>query len=166
MIILVYGLPGTGKTLFSKRFSEEIDAYYLNTDEVQGKKDSGTSYEERFKQLAHNKVIKEAEEKLANGKIVIVDGAFHKKALRKKLFKIAKEKGHRLVLIEMQTSPETIKKRMKEHSEYSEEDYVTYKKIRSEFEVSIKDHLKLNSDLETMDTMLIKARDFIFINDD
>jgi predicted kinase len=37
MIVLVYGLPGTGKTFFARHFAKETGAVHLNTDLVRGK---------------------------------------------------------------------------------------------------------------------------------
>ena len=80
--ILVMGLPGSGKTYLSKRLSKEIDAVWINADEVRKKvNDWDFSLEGRIRQA--NRMKKLSEEAINNSKHAIADFVCPTKKTRK-----------------------------------------------------------------------------------
>lgn len=71
-VILVMGLPGSGKTTLSKILKKNLDAKYLNADEVRKKfNDWDFSIPGRERQAKRMKKL--AQEHVLNGKTVIAD---------------------------------------------------------------------------------------------
>ena len=162
MIVLVYGLPGTGKSHFSKHLAEVMDAYYFNTDTIWDNEKQKGNYNTQLKELEHNQLMDKAKEKLEKGSAVILDGTFHKKAIRNKILNIAREAGHRIYLIEIRATEQTVKERLKTKKKFTKADFAIYKKIKSEFEIYRENHLELYSDSLSIDEMIIKTRNFIY----
>ena len=129
MIILVFGLPGTGKSSFSKRLKSEMRAHYLSTDIIRDTINKNGNYDEISKQFVYDRLAEIAKTELSKGHDVIVDGTFHKYERRQMLMEIAKGTGHELFLIEIKASGQTVKKRIKKKRKYSDADYEIYKKI-------------------------------------
>jgi len=168
MIVLVYGLPGTGKSYFSRHLAKEINAsYYLNTDTIWvNPKQKGNRSAKVKSTEGNNQLLDNAKEKLKKGAVIVLDGTFHKQVIRKKILQFARESGHRIFFIEVKASEQTVKQRLKNKNKYTKATLELYKKIKSEFEMYNKDHLELWSDIDTIDEMLIKARMFIYVVDD
>ncbi len=161
MIIVVFGLPGTGKSFFSKHLEKETGACYLNTDMIREKENRKGRYNTKSKQAVYDRLMDLAEEKLREGSDVIVDGTFHKQARRKEISETAKETGHRIYFIETKATEQTVKSRLKTGRKYSEADFQVYKIISNEFEPCQEDHLTLWTDYETVEEMILKAKKYI-----
>ncbi len=161
MIILVFGLPGTGKSSFSKRLKGETRAHYLSTDIVRDKLNKKGNYDEISKQFVYDRLAEVAKTELSKGRDVIVDGTFHKYERRQMFIKIAKATGHELFLIEIKASGQTVKKRLEKKRKYSDADYEIYKKIKKEFDHEPRNHLVLWSDQENPGEMISKAMVYI-----
>lgn len=73
MIILMFGLPGSGKTTLAKSLLNRVDAIHLNADEVRAdlNSDLGFSVEDRVEQARRMGAL--ARLLSAQGKLVIVD---------------------------------------------------------------------------------------------
>jgi hypothetical protein len=73
LIILLYGLPGTGKTALAEKLLEHVDAIHLNADQVRAdlSSDLGFSIEDRLEQArrlgAMSRLL------ASQGRIVVVD---------------------------------------------------------------------------------------------
>ena len=71
-LILVMGLPGSGKTTLSKKLTEKLDAVWLNADEIRKKyNDWDFSEEGRLRQSLRMKDL--SNNFLTQGKCVIAD---------------------------------------------------------------------------------------------
>ncbi len=83
MIILIYGLPGSGKTALAKSLLEKIDAVHLNGDQVRSElsSDLGFSPKDRIEQARRLGAI--ARIISSQGKIAVVDFVCPTKETRK-----------------------------------------------------------------------------------
>ena len=166
MIVLVYGLPGTGKSYFSRHLAKEINAYYLNTDAIWiNTKQKGNHYAKSKPLESNDQLLDKAREKLKKGSVIVLDGTFHKRLIRKKILQFARESGHRIYFIEVKASEQTVKERLKIKNKYTKAALELYKRIKCEFEMYYKDHLELWSDSDTIDEMLTKTRMLIYVDD-
>jgi predicted kinase len=162
MIILVFGLPGTGKTYFAERLAKKIDAVHLNTDIVREKLHFKGHYDEKTKQQVYNELFKQAQMEFKKGADVIVDGTFHLSRRREQLENLMKEENMKIHYIEIKASEKTARKRLKKSRKHSEADFNVYEKIKNEFESLEKDCLELWSDREDIEEMINKAQKYIY----
>lgn len=162
MLILVYGLPGTGKSYFSRKLKNILSANYLNTDVIREEIGKKGDYSEESKQLVYNKLYNETRNFLDKGEDLIIDGTFHKKERRTRLREIADETGHKFYSILMKADEDTIRKRLQKERKYSEAGFEVYEKIKAEFDEVTEGPLVLWSDRESIDEMLRKVKKFLY----
>jgi predicted kinase len=161
MILIVFGLPGTGKSYFAKHIAEEVEAVHLNTDVVRKKSGLQGQYDEKTKETVYELLLKEMTAHVSEKRNVIVDGTFQKRKTRDRFLDKSKQLGQQVFFIEMKAGDETVKQRMKSEREYSEADYQVYLRIKHSFEPMEQAHLVLWSDKEDIDELVKQAKKHI-----
>lgn len=67
MIIIITGLPGTGKTTIANALAKEIDAVVFSTDKIRKKIFRNPVYNEEDKRIVYNELFSQAEKYAKNG---------------------------------------------------------------------------------------------------
>jgi len=161
MVIIVFGLPGTGKTYFAKHLAVYFDAVHLSTDIIRAKYHKMGRYDEETKKYIYQQLKKEMTGYILNGQNVVVDGTFHNHQNRKEFAEHISALKHNLMFIRIQADEQIIKKRLSEERKYSEADYEVYKKIKKEFEPFGGTFLTLSSENNNLNHMLRQASQYI-----
>ncbi len=156
-LILVMGLPGSGKTTFATALATAIGAKHLNSDMVRHDAGKRGHYDTASKAAVYNEMIHRTAEYLESGQQVVVDATFYKNKFREPYLKLGKKHGAEIKWIEIKADEETIKKRISKKRKYSEADFEVYKKIKKNYEPLEMPHLVLWSDQMTLDEMMAKA---------
>lgn len=158
MIVIVYGLPGSGKSYFASRLAEMLKADYVNSDRLRKELFPKRSYSDEEKESVYNAMMKKMMEAIRLGKNLILDATFHKNATREFFFEKVKDK---LFFIEVRAEEHIIKERLKKSRPYSEADFEVHKLIRHHWEPFKVPHLTLKSTNENIDAMLQKAAQYL-----
>ncbi|MEA3254972.1 MAG: AAA family ATPase [Candidatus Altiarchaeota archaeon] len=128
MLLLVMGLPGTGKSYLAKRIARKVGASILRTDEIRKElagihqnehrhEDFGIGlYTEEMTQKTYKGMYERAKEILKKGDSCILDATFSKKTQREGAYEIAKELNTNYLIIECICPEEIVIKRMEERS--------------------------------------------------
>jgi|Deesub1362A_J573_1020465.scaffolds.fasta_scaffold00057_124 hypothetical protein len=149
MLILLCGLPGTGKSTLAKRITRRYSATILQTDEVRKEIIKKPTYSQEEKRLVYKVVFLITKYLLKSKRNVILDGTFYKRKLRNEAYKIADECKNRFIIIECTAPEEVIKKRMKRRISkgrgLSDADYDVYLKIKKQFEPIRREHLTVDT---------------------
>jgi predicted kinase len=162
MIILVFGLPGTGKTFFSRFLEKDINALYLNTDKVRIESGMKGQYNEQHKDEIYAKLREKAEAGMKSNHDIIIDGTFHKQSRRDEFSELAASYGQMIYFIEIKAAPEVVKNRLSMQRKNSEADFDIYKQVKNEYDTFPGAHLELWSDRENIEKMIIKAKNYIY----
>ncbi len=160
-LILVTGLPGTGKTTFSIVLAKACKATHLNSDIVRSEISMKGQYDEESKAIVYSELLRRAEKVLSEGKDLIVDATLYKEALRKPYVAIAERHRIPIKWIELSTDEKVIKERVSKTRKYSEANFEVYLKIKAEYEPLKINHLMLRTDLLNETEMLEQARSYI-----
>jgi predicted kinase len=158
MILIVFGLPGTGKSYLARHLADDNHAFYLNTDIVRENMNKKGQYDDETKREVYERMLKEISRPDAKEKMVIVDGTFSSKTFRFMFNKHSWEQERYLYYIEMKARESEIKKRMKEDRAYSEADYSVYKKMKKAFDYMPEEHLVMQSDELELNEMKAKVK--------
>ncbi len=149
MLVLVCGLPATGKSTVSRNIATKLKATILSTDIIRKKLFSKPTYSSEEKRLIYKTMLLVAEYLLRSDRNVVLDGTFYKRSLRQKVYNVSKKTGSRLAIVECRATNNNIKRRMgrrsKRKNDPSDADYEVYKKIRGEFEPISRKHLVLDT---------------------
>ena len=165
MIIIVFGLPGSGKSYFASRLAERIGAKYVNSDRLRKELFPVRTYSEQEKKAVYDYMLEEMMQALLQNNSLVLDATFHRKESRELFTDKIQNKGE-IVFIEVQADEEIIRERVSKKREYSDADFEVYKLIRQQNESLSDTHLILQSTNDNIDEMLEKAANFLKINYD
>jgi len=148
MLILVCGLPGTGKTTVAKRIAMRTKSSLLSTDVIRRQLFKKPAYDQKEKEMVYGELFSRAERSLKNGKNVLVDGTFYMKELRDKVKKIAEKTGSEFRIVEVVCGERQIRRRLEKRNKacsISDADYCVYMKIKEQFEPIVEEHFTINT---------------------
>jgi hypothetical protein len=157
MLIIVSGLPGTGKTTFARALAERLKVPHLNSDIIRDELDKRGQYDPETKEIIYREMYERAAAILQKGETVIIDATFHKRAYREHYLKLTSTRGCPLKWIELRSDEKTIKQRVSQKRDYSEADFPVYQKIKKTYEALEIPHLTLSSDKFEVEEMLQQA---------
>jgi predicted kinase len=161
MIIMIAGLPGSGKSYFAEKLADHLEAVYINSDQVRKAEQALGQYAFQDKFKVYKEMARLATYALNEQKVVIVDATFYQQTMRDLFFNLAKTLSVSVVFIEVYADETLIKERLSKPRKYSEADFKVYEKIKNEFEDIKEPHLRLQSNDENMGNMLNIAIQYI-----
>src|SRR5690349_5548442 len=90
MIVIIFGLPGSGKSYFAQRLAQILHAKYINSDTVRKELFITPSYSADEKKLVYNE-IKKRMMKEAFQKEIVIDATFSNIETRQDFIQTAKK---------------------------------------------------------------------------
>lgn len=165
LIVMVAGLPGSGKSFFAKRLASEIEALYLSSDELRKQIGLRGRYLVGDKLTVYEELCKRACLSIQDQQSVIMDATFYLQSVREKVYDLAEKLSCNLIMIYVHADEKLIKDRLLSDREDSEADFQVYLKIKNQYEPIHREHLKLESTNENIVEMLDKALNYISIQD-
>lgn len=160
MIIIVLGLPGSGKSYFASRLSKLMNMDYLNSDRIRKSIFPARSYSEKEKSSVYNEMLKLMRQSIKQNKDLILDATFYANNIRKRFTDEFKNKDD-IVFIEIVAEKAIIQERLKQKRVDSEADFEVYKIIKEQWEPLQENRLILTSSDNNIEDMLHEAVDYI-----
>jgi predicted kinase len=161
VIIMVMGLPGSGKSYFAKKLATKIRAEYLGSDELRKELGLMGSYQLDNKLSVYEEMFNRAKKIHKSGNSLVLDGTFYLQQVRDLFIFLAKTLSWQLFIIHVTASEELIAKRLSKPRTDSEADMDVHMRIKSEFEPILEDHLMIDSTDTNLDESLELAERFI-----
>ena len=166
MIVMVFGLPGSGKSYFATRVAQMLGATYISSDKVRKEMVEKPIYSSEEKKFAYNEMLQRTTQAVEHGKDVVLDATFYQNDLRKKFINEIQEITH-VFLIEVFANDDIIEKRLAHLREDSDADFEVYKMLKNKWEPFSKDHhLLLQSTNDNITDMLEQTADYLFEEND
>ena len=158
MIIIVCGLPGTGKTTLAKKIAKHFKGKYLNTDSVRMDLfPNGRNYSQNEKDRVYEELIKKAKkENKETEKVIVLDGTFYLKKYRE----FAKKELNMPIFVKCILEENIVEKRMRER-EISKK---SKREDEGKSEANYNIHLKVKSQFEEFEEYEKKGGNYIEIN--
>lgn len=139
-LILMGGLPGTGKSTLARGLAEHADFQVIRSDIVrkglsgQGSENGGI-YTPAWQERTYAECLRRAEELLYVGKRVLVDATFREENKRHRFLEHAVRLGVPAVLFVCRAEPEVVRERLKNRrNDASDADWSIYTKLAAEWE--------------------------------
>ena len=154
MIIVVSGLPGSGKSFFANKLSKVLDAEYISSDHTRKELNASGLYSFSDKLAIYLAMAENVRKAVKREKKVVVDATFYHHTMRDFFKQVAKEEKVPIYFILIETTEQIAKKRLSEPREESEADYGVYVSIKNQFETYNFPHLELFSTNDNIDDML------------
>ena len=165
MIFIVFGLPGSGKSFFAEHFATEMNAKYISSDTLRKEIFDKRTYTAKEKEMVYDEMLLQTIKETQQNKNVVLDATFYKKAIRKK-FIDELENFDEVIFIEVRAVESLIKERVQKVRENSEADFEVYKKMKTEWEALMEEHLILESTNDNIKEMLEKTSHYLNITND
>lgn len=161
MLLLIAGLPATGKTTLAEALARRTGALHYNSDKTRGAMDLLGKYDTASKQAVYEALLEATEAALKSGKSVIVDATFTRKRWRERFEDLAAKHHAPIYWVLLHTSPENIYSRMQHKRKYSEADFLVYQHLVDTFEPFNRPHLSLHSDARHLRDMVNRTLQYI-----
>ena len=165
MVVIVFGLPGSGKSYFAVRVAQMLSATYINSDKVRKELFAVPSYSSEEKALVYDEILRRAIQAAKHGKEVVLDATFYTNRLREKFINEV-QKISRIFLIEVIADEDVTKERLAPPREDSDADFNVYQSIKKSWEPVNRDHLVLHSTNDNINDMLEETADYLFVRND
>ena len=124
LIVVVFGLMGTGKSSRSRALAEVRDWPVIHSDALR-KHLAGLAptdrvpvafgqgiYDEDFSTRTYAEMLRIAEAHLAAGRSVILDGSYKRAAERERVRQLARDRGARVIFVYCECPPEVARERL------------------------------------------------------
>ena len=161
MIVVVLGLPGTGKSYFAEKLSNRIGAVHLNSDRLRNALHARGKYTLDDKLHIYRVMAKKTKQALDQGKSVIVDATFYKHEMIDLFMTLAKDHASPIRFIKVEADEALVQERLQKHRTDSEADFPVYQKIKDEFDELHVPHLVIRSAAHNIQTMIESALHYL-----
>lgn len=159
MIVMVAGLPGSGKSFFASGLATAIHADYISSDRLRKKMLERRTYSPQEKEAVYDEMLKQTQEAARENRSLVLDATFYREEIRGK-FKSTIPGGYELFIIEVIASEAIIRERLQTAREDSEADFAVYKTVQQQWEPIKEPHLILASTNENIDSMVTTALEY------
>jgi predicted kinase len=157
MVVIVMGLPGSGKSYFASKLAGRLGGEYISSDEVRMKRLSERTYSEEEKEMVYRVMGRMMSEALSLKKPVVLDATFYRDSLRNYFEEKAAGFGEKIIFIEVTAPEHLIEERLQKPRTMSEADHPVYLKLKATYEPLKREHLTLVSSNHNISEMLSEA---------
>ncbi|HRK40861.1 MAG TPA: ATP-binding protein [Candidatus Saccharibacteria bacterium] len=134
LVILVIGLPGSGKSFFSRQFAEMFGAPLVSMDFIRHTIAPDSQFDHVEDAAVGTIAQNEVTELLKTGKTFIIDGGVNSKSGRQSVAREAKRNGYGILTIWVQTDEPTSQSRSSRRSDKREADQLNASMDGDQFE--------------------------------
>ena len=149
MLVIVCGLPGTGKTTFAKKLAPLINAIILSTDKIRKELIASPTYGKEEQKLIYDVMILLAKYLGDASKNCILDATFNKRYSRTEVKNKLKIPDKEFFVVECTCPENTIISRLKERkNDYSDAGIEIYQKMKKIYEPLKEKHITIDATLD------------------
>ena len=153
-IIVVSGLPGTGKSHFCRRLAERLPFLILESDALRKRLFPTPTYSTEESAYIFRAIHQLIGDLLKKGIPIILDATNLEERHRERLYNIAERLNARLILVNVQAPPELVQMRLKKRmvrkniKDNSDADWEVYQKMKATAEKIKRCHFTVDTSKE------------------
>ena len=150
-LIVVSGLPGSGKSHFSRRLAERLPLPIVESDAMRQKLSARPDYSQGESERLFRACHALMDGLLRKGISVIFDATNLIESHREQLYRIADRAGAKLIMVRVEAPPEVIRQRMERRQsgidpdDKSDADWQVYKKMSATAERIRRNHFAVDT---------------------
>ncbi len=150
-VIIISGLPGTGKSYFCRRLAEHLPHVILESDVLRKKLFPDPTYSAKESAYLFRAIHCLMENFLQKGIPIILDATNLTRKHRERLYSIAERCRARVIIVQMKAPPEVVQKRLSRrangtHNIYnSSADWSVYKKMKPTVDIIDRRHFVVDT---------------------
>lgn len=165
MLIIVMGLPGSGKSYFASRLAAAIHADHISSDSIRKTMIAKRTYSIKEKLSVYNEMLAQMKHAIKQNKDLVMDATFYKHSIRNKFIDETQNTGG-IIFIEVRAEESLIQERLKHTRPDSEADFKVYKRIQTQWEPLQEEHLIVQSTNNNINDMLHTAIEYLHLKND
>jgi len=161
LIIIICGLPGTGKTFLARKLSKKINAVLLSTDKIRKEIIQKPKYSLWERALVYDVLFLISKYLHSAGNNCILDGTFNRKSSRDEAIEKLDSERNDIYIIEVICPENIILSRLQSRKkDYSDADISVYLKMKKFYEKVSEKHLTIDT-AKSLEKNLEKIMNFI-----
>ncbi|MBK8558073.1 MAG: ATP-binding protein [Lewinellaceae bacterium] len=146
MLLLITGLPGSGKTTLARSYASKFGGVHLNSDLIRAELGLRGHYTPADKQRVYETLFQRADNALQNDQDVVIDSTLFRKSLRQPYYDLAQKWHTPLFVVVTQAAEKTLQERVSQPRPDSEADQQVLERIQAQYEPVTEEHLELHTD--------------------
>ncbi|MDD4923484.1 MAG: ATP-binding protein [Dehalococcoidales bacterium] len=148
-LLIVSGLPGTGKTHFSKELSKRLPFVTLESDVLRCILNPNPNHSKTENARLFSAIHSICERLLREGHFVIVDATNLTEKHRQHFYDISDRTGVKLIIVQVNAAPSVVKERLenrvKEADNQSDADWQVYKRMKKSVDKIRRKHYSVDT---------------------
>ena len=150
-LIVVSGLPGTGKSYLCKKLAERQSFLVLESDALRKTIFAAPSYTQQESAHLFQTIHRLIEMLLKRGISIILDGTNLSEQHRERLYNIAERLNARLILVRVEAPPDVVHERLRARAkrtnaeDNSDADWTVYQKMKSTVQKINRNHFAVDT---------------------
>lgn len=160
MIIIVFGLPGSGKTYFAQRLAPLLNAAYLSSDRLRKQLLAHPAYTTEEKLSVYALMLDKMEDAVRLRKKMVIDATFHLRHTRWLFMQRCRDRQGP-IFIEIVADEALVKERLQTPRPDSDADFSIYKVLKSQWQPLDTPHLVIHSTNTNLPQMLRIATEYL-----
>jgi predicted kinase len=150
VLIVVSGLPGTGKTYFCRRLAERLPCIVVESDALRKQLFSAPTYSVEESAYLFRVIHRLTGEMLVKGTNVVLDATNLTERYRERLYNIAEQHNARLIMVRIEAPPELVRQRLKgraakKNKDNSDADWTVYQEMKPTVEKIRRNHFAVDT---------------------
>jgi predicted kinase len=150
VLVMTVGLPGSGKSTFSRRLAPDIDAVILESDAIRARLTGRPTHSLDENWRVFGALHTAARELLTTGVSVVIDSTSLTEANRRPVRDLAVETGARLITLQFSADRAVIEERLKQRRQaptgaYTVAGLAVYKRLARRVEPVREDHWQIDT---------------------
>ncbi len=159
-LLLIAGLPGSGKSTVARAFVERYGGVHISSDLMRKAMNLRGHFDPKDKNKVYLAMSDKARTALLNGENAVVDSTFIDTNVRSLFESVARDRGIPFFWVEMRAEENNIRERLKTPRTDSEADFSVFLALQAQCEPFNMPHLELWSDKLPLEALVLSIYNY------